>query len=571
MPSMPHFSLRTPTSSRLAPLALALLLAAHLAHAQSVPAGVDASRISPQATLKLIDLLVKKGVLTRAEADDMIREAAAATPAVAAAPAPAPAYQTQPGAVVVPYIPEVVREQIKDELRAEVTQQAKEEGWAAPNQLPEWTQRVQLYGDVRVRAESVFNDNGNFNQFPDFGGINAGSGFDVVGFNNPGFINTTKNRGRMRVRARLGVKAQIADWIQADVRLATGSDRSPVSTNQTLGGGGNLSKYALWLDRAYLRLTPIEHLSVDAGRFGNPFWTSELQFDNDLNFDGIAAKYEYMPGADFSPWATVGFFPVFNTDFDFGSTDVNKTSSRDKWLYGGQVGASWKFNDDLSLKLALGYFEYDKFEGKLSTPCVVLSSNYTCDTDLSRPQFQQFGNTLFPIRNIIVNPDLPNSPQLQYYGYASKFGVANLHAALAIDAFDPVRILIEGDVVKNTRYDANRIRALGAVNNLGTDNRYDGGDMGYFLNLTVGQGRIAKAGDWNASVGYRYLESDAVPDAFTDSDFHLGGTNAQGFILGGAYGLARNTWLGLRWLSAKEISGPPYATDVLQIDLNAEF
>ncbi|MGO4780575.1 putative porin, partial [Lysobacter sp. 2RAB21] len=103
-----------------------------------------------------------KGVMTRQQADDMIAEA---TASAAARPAPAlaaqPAYQTQPGAVVVPYIPEVVRQQIKDELRAEVTQQAKSEGWAAPNALPEWTQRINVYGDVRARAEDVLNDGEN--------------------------------------------------------------------------------------------------------------------------------------------------------------------------------------------------------------------------------------------------------------------------------------------------------------------------------------------------------------------------------------------------------------------------
>jgi hypothetical protein len=62
-----------------------------------------------------------------------------------------------------------------------------------------------------------------------------------------------------------------------------------------------------------------------------------------------------------------------------------------------------------------------------------------------------------------------------------------------------------------------------------------------------------------------------VPDAFTDSDFHLGGTNARGFIVGGSLGLARNTWLGLRWLSANEVTGAPYSVDVVQLDLSTEF
>ena len=46
---------------------------------------------------------------------------------------------------------------------------------------------------------------------------------------------------------------------------------------------------------------------------------------------------------------------------------------------------------------------------------------------------------------------------------------------------------------------------------------------------------------------------------FTDSDFRLGGTNAKGWVIGGNYGLAKNIWFTGRWLSANEITGPPYA------------
>ena len=50
----------------------------------------------------------------------------------------------------------------------------------------------------------------------------------------------------------------------AGFRIATGENNSPVSTNQSLGlanqaQGGNFSKYAIWLDRAFLRY------EVDAG------------------------------------------------------------------------------------------------------------------------------------------------------------------------------------------------------------------------------------------------------------------------------------------------------------------
>ena len=560
-----------PRPSRLRLALLALLLAPAAAMAQSAAPAVDPAQINPQVTLRLIDLLVAKGVMTRAQADDLIREASA-TAAPAPALAGAAAYTTQPGAVVVPYVPEPVRQQIKDELRAEVTAQAKSEGWAAPGALPEWTQRVRVYGDLRVRGEGVFNADDNYATFPNFGAINAGSGFDTVGSNNAPFLNTTQNRSRMRVRARLGVSAQIADWVQADLRLATGSDRSPVSTNQTLGGNGNLSKYSLWLDRAALQLTPLDGLALSFGRFANPFWSSELVFDNDLNFDGVAARYDLADAdAEFAPWISAGLFPVYNTEFDFGSTSTSKTRSRDKWMYGAQLGMQWRFADAMALRVGLGYFQYDQFEGKRSSPCLAPSSADSCDTDGARPQFQQFGNTLFALRDIVADSANPNGPQLQYYGYASKFGVADLHAQLQLDQFAPVAVLVEADVVKNTRYNAARVRSLGPVNNLGDQGVFDGGDMGYYLNFTVGQPKPVKPGDWNFSVGYKYLESDAVPDGFTDSDFHLGGTNARGLIVGGNYALARNTWVGLRWLSANEVSGPPFAVDLLQLDLGTEF
>jgi Putative porin len=62
-----------------------------------------------------------------------------------------------------------------------------------------------------------------------------------------------------------------------------------------------------------------------------------------------------------------------------------------------------------------------------------------------------------------------------------------------------------------------------------------------------------------------------VLDAFTESDFHLGGTDAKGYRLSAKYGLSKNVWLRGNWLSATEIDGPPLAIDVFQFDLNAKF
>jgi hypothetical protein len=78
-------------------------------------------------------------------------------------------------------------------------------------------------------------------------------------------------------------------------------------------------------------------------------------------------------------------------------------------------------------------------------------------------------------------------------------------------------------------------------------------------------------GGWRVFLGYRYLERDAVLDAFTDSDLRLGGTDVEGYYLGGYFGLSDGTFLRLRYLSGNEIDGPPLGIDVWQLDINAQF
>ena len=76
---------------------------------------------------------------------------------------------------------------------------------------------------------------------------------------------------------------------------------------------------------------------------------------------------------------------------------------------------------------------------------------------------------------------------------------------------------------------------------------------------------------WRAAVGYRYVERDAVLDAFTDSDFRLGGTDVKGFIINIDYAFSPKVFTRLRYLSGNEIDGLPLGIDVLQLDMNATF
>jgi hypothetical protein len=135
---------------------------------------------------------------------------------------------------------QTVRDEIRNDIKGEVMAQAKAEGWAAPSETPEWTQRIRFEGDLRVRSESRFFSEGNSNEIVGYAAINEGNGYDVNTNSTAGFpplLNTRQNRkNQLRARARIGLAVDISDATKAGVRLASGSDDSPVSTTQTLGG-----------------------------------------------------------------------------------------------------------------------------------------------------------------------------------------------------------------------------------------------------------------------------------------------------------------------------------------------
>ncbi|MNI37337.1 hypothetical protein D3C73_914260 [compost metagenome] len=194
----------------------------------------------------------------------------------------------------------------------------------------------------------------------------------------------------------------------------------------------------------------------------------------------------------------------------------------------------------------------------------------------------QKGNTLMLLRNIALNPlDPANTPMPQYVGLASEFELLDLNLAWETPLFAGYALRLEGHGIKNLAFDRNAMwrRAQGGVvTNLATaasgvagPQDIDSGDMAYMAQATFGHLALKQAGDWNLWLGYKRLEADALPDAYNDSNFHLGGTNAKGYYLGSSYMFDKNVSLTGRWMAAKEITGAPQSIDVFQLEVNAGF
>lgn len=548
---------------------------------------------STNATVNLIRLMVKKGLITQTEANGLISEAndeaVQARKAAATAPTAVPADGAQPGDVRAVYVPQNVRNEIREQVKQEVIAQAKSEHWAEPNALPEWLDRISWYGDVRVRDESWYYSRSNSPYFIDYGTLNRTGPYDINSLTQhvyPPILNSTQNRLNMlRMQAHIGMNVKLGDTMTAGVRIGSGNDNNPVSTTQTLGGG--LVKKNLWLDQAWIRWQPYKDWSVTAGRMADPFMVTDLIYSNELNFDGVASHSELPFNDEMGGFATAGAFPIQYTGNDaptqaLGSDKANNGNNSNKWLWAAQLGFKWSFANDATWKVALAYYFFDGMQGQLSAPCSLYTGINYCSTDSTAPSYMQKGNTVFLLRDILPDTSSPNNyAQPQFVGLSYNYHIADLVNKVDFKVGE-TPIELQAEYERNMSYHArdafNRYpNGLGVpVNNYqgssgSTNGPYKSGPVGWLLRGIIGNPHPMAANEWNIALGYKYLQPDAMLDGLTDQNFHLGGTNAKGFILTADYGIAQRTWVSARYFGAKQVYGPPFTIDVVQFEVSTKF
>ncbi len=554
------------------------------------PDALPPSPVAPAAgpsrnfSINLLKRLVERGSLTQKDAEELVLLADEDV-AAASVPPPVPAPAPLPDEVRVTYVPETVRNRIRDEVKEQLLAEARTEGWFGESRIAPWASRVQPFADIRLRFEVDTYPDGNDNTgaFPNFNVINTGEPFDISGTEFSPQYNVDQQRQRARLRFRMGAELDLDDAFTIGFRIGTGQDNSPVSSNQSLGyaggsQGGNFSKYAIWLDRAFLAYQPHERFRASFGRFDNPFFSTTAIWSEDIGFDGITLNARGNGNNAFQPFITAGAFPVFNTELNFSSNQPSKFESIDKWLYAVQTGANIELRRDLTARAGVAYYHFHNIEGQLSDPFIPLSPKDAGNTDGTRPAFAQKGNTYRPIRNIVpsVINDFGTRYQYQYFGLATPYEIAALTGRLDYDGWEPIRISLVGEYAKNLAFNDDNIDAV-AVNNRGpsradgSPGAFDGSDTAWYVNVVAGHPTLEARGQWNGFVGYRWIGSDAVVDGFNDQDFGGGGTNMKGFTVGFNYALAPRVRFGAKWFSADEIAGPAFSSDILMFDLSASF
>lgn len=190
-----------------------------------------------------------------------------------------------------------------DTVAAEVKDQASKSSW---------TDKMYWKGDFRYRYEH----------------------FDIEG---------KDNRNRSRIRARAALIADVSPTVQVGLGLATGGD-DPVSSNQTLGGGG--SSKGLNVDLAYFDWSGLKDTNVYGGKFSNYIYKSgktQLLWDGDWRPEGTGIK-----------WNNGTFFA-----HGLGTWIESDTSKGESFAYLTQIGAQVPIGDSVKLTGGVGYHVFD--------------------------------------------------------------------------------------------------------------------------------------------------------------------------------------------------------------------
>lgn len=174
-----------------------------------------------------------------------------------------------------------------------------------------WADKLSVQGDLRFRYENIDQEN-------------------------------MDERNRDRIRARAAIIARPQDNLEVGIGLSTRQDADPVSSNQTLGGGG--SGKSIYLDLAYFNWTAAPGLNFFGGKSRNNQYRpgkNGLIWDSDLNPEGLGLTYSNGP-----------FFT--NLLGTWIESDSDKTQA---FGAGGQLGVAWPVNDDVRLTVGTGYFD----------------------------------------------------------------------------------------------------------------------------------------------------------------------------------------------------------------------
>ncbi len=409
-----------------------------------------------------------------------------------AAPAPAatPAQLEQRVIMMEQALQAMKAELAAAKATAQAAQGAVKAASAKPGRLPSWLERITPYGDIRLRFEHT--------------------SYDALG------SHTKDSRDRFRVRLRFGLKSWITPGLELGFRVVSGADDDPTSTNQTMESW--FQEHANFgFDRAWVAWTPQmvpgKMLWLTFGKVKNPFVTSKLIWDGDVNPSGGFIRLSPKMG---------GFTPFIMGGVMF--LNEHSSSTNDVYAYGGQLGLKGKMGA-LKFTAAVGYIDWGDTGSVGNVPTHV------------------HGNTEYQIPPATADGD----PTI----WLSDFRVVDFIAKASYAFAHKAQLSLWGHYLVN----------------IGATGIYDSQNTGY------GFGAGLKYHGASFKAWYKYVQANATPGFIADSD--SGFVNRKGFVLQAGYKFTKRAQLKVSYFNTQpeneNLPGARNASQTFFVDFVFKF
>lgn len=346
--------------------------------------------------------------------------------------------------------------------------------------------------------------------------------------------NQSLDQNRERFRLRFNVTAKLNDDFGGGFSLASGDINDPTSTNQT--ATGFYTRKAIAIDKAYVDYSPrgFHVLTLIGGKFGYPWYNTELTWDKDLNPEGVAQTLVFNTSTPvLKKIALVGFELPFS---QVAGVSTTNQSSVESVVYGGQLQTTWQLAKWLKFGAYTGFYNYHNADP--IALALAKASAKNPQTPLTGLLPLGTGNT---VQNSIVTTTSTNEVTVAGTSYptgvttitnaqfASKFGLFDSLARFDITTpSDKWPIAFIGDYVQNTEACANVDHILAAPANTASLHYTQSTNFpcdpsqrrGYWGEVQVGRGQ--KRGDWQFDYTRIFIEREAVLSNFDYSDIRQG-------------------------------------------------
>jgi hypothetical protein len=408
-------------------------------------------------------------------------------------------------------------------------------------QVGDWVKELKLSGDLRIR-----------NQWDER---------TPMILSNPklGAQDVNIPRDRWRFRLRLNADFKLEGNFFGGVQLSTDDNRASDTKNATYTGG--YDNYSIYISRAFMGWNPTPGLTFIAGKQPNPFYTTDLVYDPEIDPSGAVERIDFdkifnwsfgepvVDGKEPAP-APPAPHPGLSLElsliagqFIFQNNNANSGSTQLKWdayQFQEQILARLHIGDNLTVTVGPGFLSYnDASSGGLPGP----RGSIVPPTSMQGQTFSQSttataattatatGDTLansqpFPVTqrdlNILLAPGditykLYGKPLSLYWDFAYNF--------TGNERFNRDY----GPLFAHYFYVGNS--ATPSFSQRWSPSFSD--NSAWLIGLRYGENK--KAGDFSASVDYRQVGISSIDPNLNSSNFALSNLNSEGFEINLAY------------------------------------